>query len=196
MMRRNAVAISIVFHAVLLTLLVFYLVVWDRPSSPQPDLKASVPLDGRIVSDLDEPPTPPEVDIDSLRVEPIPDEAMLALEAPPNPTNGLEPESAVSPARTLSPVRRIEPVYPVDAIEDDVSGRVEAILTIDANGDVIDVEILSATPRGYFERETRRALRRWKYEPDLVSEISTGATRQARVEIVFNLEDVKRDRWR
>ena len=58
---------------------------------------------------------------------------------------------------------QIKPGFPERAREDDIiEGRVSARLHLDAAGRVTEVEILSAEPPGYFEREVRRAALRWR----------------------------------
>jgi TonB family protein len=89
------------------------------------------------------------------------------------------------PASTTPPLRlatRTVPTFPIEAVRAGVSsGRVVARLTIEADGRVSATEILSSTPLGYFERESRRALANWRYEPP-------GQTTSADVELVFKHE--------
>lgn len=87
-----------------------------------------------------------------------------------------QPRSPISPeARAGSSARgqdlplaqrcpeQIKPGFPERAREDDIiEGRVSARLHLDAAGRVTEVEILSAEPPGYFEREVRRAALRWR----------------------------------
>lgn len=69
-------------------------------------------------------------------------------------------EPAAIPAQCPN---RVEPVFPSRARDDDIwEGRVLARLYLDKQGRVERVEILSAEPAGYFEREVRRAALQWR----------------------------------
>lgn len=70
--------------------------------------------------------------------------------------------------RSAAPLVRVEPRYPVEAARDGVSGWVRLSFTIDETGAVTDVVVLAAEPATMFNREAVRALRRWKYQPQLV----------------------------
>jgi len=98
---------------------------------------------------------------------------MAALGIPP------QPPSITAPLRVSS---RTVPVFPPEAIRAGIqNGRVVARLTIEADGRVSSATIISATPTGYFERESRRAVTTWRYEPP-------GQATSADVELVFNRE--------
>jgi len=87
--------------------------------------------------------------------------------------------SIVAPLKVTN---RALPVFPPEAIRAGVqAGRVVARVTIQADGRVSGAQILSASPAGFFERESRRALATWRYEPP-------GRETTADVELVFNRE--------
>ena len=89
------------------------------------------------------------------------------------------PPAITAPLRVSS---RTVPVFPPEAIRAGIqNGRVVARLTIEADGRVSSATIISATPTGYFERESRRAVTTWRYEPP-------GQATSADVELVFNRE--------
>ena len=61
-------------------------------------------------------------------------------------------------------VSRSAPAYPVEGIRQGISsGFVKARLSIDANGNVTDVNILETKPIVAFGRETRLTLKQWKF---------------------------------
>jgi TonB family protein len=92
------------------------------------------------------------------------------------------PAQSPSVGPPLRVANRTLPSFPHDAARDGIrSGRVVARLTIQADGRVSATQIISATPMGYFERDSRRALATWRYEPP-------GEVTSAEVELVFNLE--------
>ncbi|GHE98354.1 energy transducer TonB [Thalassotalea profundi] len=67
-----------------------------------------------------------------------------------------------------TPIVRIEPKYPMQAARDGKEGWVKLSFTIDEIGGVTDVEVIDADPKRVFDKEARRALRKWKYKPKVV----------------------------
>lgn len=95
-----------------------------------------------------------------------------------SPAEAPKPEPvAPTPAPSLSPpapsldtnavvVSRTAPAYPVEGIRQGIaSGFVKARLTIDAAGNVTNVNILETRPIVAFGRETRQTLKDWKFNP-------------------------------
>ncbi|MDP5149836.1 energy transducer TonB [Rheinheimera baltica] len=70
--------------------------------------------------------------------------------------------------RGAAPLVRVEPRYPVDAARDGITGWVRLGFSIDESGAVTDISVLAAEPANVFNREATRALRRWKYQPQMV----------------------------
>ncbi|MBL4941044.1 MAG: energy transducer TonB [Colwellia sp.] len=67
-----------------------------------------------------------------------------------------------------TPIVRIEPKYPIQAARDGKEGWVRLSFTINEIGGVIDVKVIEAKPKRIFDKEARRALRKWKYRPKVV----------------------------
>lgn len=67
-----------------------------------------------------------------------------------------------------TPIVRIEPKYPVQAARDGKEGWVRLSFTINEIGGVEDVKVIEAQPKRIFDKEARRALRKWKYKPKVV----------------------------
>ncbi|WP_395342145.1 energy transducer TonB [Ningiella sp. W23] len=71
-----------------------------------------------------------------------------------------------------TPIVRIDPKYPPDAARDGKEGWVLLSFTIDTLGGVKDVSVLDADPKRVFDREAKRALRKWKYRPKVVDGVA------------------------
>lgn len=67
-----------------------------------------------------------------------------------------------------TPIVRIEPKYPIQAARDGKEGYVILSFTINKIGGVEDVKVLEAQPKRVFDKEAKRALRKWKYKPKVV----------------------------
>ncbi|WP_333607847.1 energy transducer TonB, partial [Arsukibacterium sp.] len=85
--------------------------------------------------------------------------------------------------KSATPVVRVEPRFPMDALRNGISGWVKLSFTIDETGGVTDVEVVQAEPRGVFDREAVRALRRWKYQPQV---LDGKAIRQSNLQVVLD----------
>jgi len=67
-----------------------------------------------------------------------------------------------------TPIVRINPKYPIQAQRDGKEGWVKLSFTINEVGGVEDVSVIDAQPKRIFNKEARRALRKWKYKPKVV----------------------------
>ena len=70
-------------------------------------------------------------------------------------------------ARELTPLVRIPADYPLGPLAKGIEGWVELRFTVTESGSVTDIEVLRAQPEGYFERAARRAVAKWKYQPQM-----------------------------
>ena len=71
-------------------------------------------------------------------------------------------------ARELTPLVRIPANYPVSALTKRIEGFVEMRFTVTETGSVANPEVLRASPPGVFDRAARRAVLKWKYQPQMV----------------------------
>lgn len=67
------------------------------------------------------------------------------------------------------PMVRVPPNYPQKAMAEGIEGWVNLSFSIDPVGKVIDVQVVDAEPKRIFDREARKALRKWKYKPQMVN---------------------------
>ena len=69
------------------------------------------------------------------------------------------------PQAPLVPLETPAPEYPRDAFLTDKEGEIHIELTVDPSGEVLDADILHASPRNLFESAALSAVKRWKFEP-------------------------------
>ncbi|MEC6881947.1 energy transducer TonB [Photobacterium piscicola] len=67
------------------------------------------------------------------------------------------------------PLYRVEPRYPSRALRQGKEGYVVLKFTIDTQGRPIDIAVMDAKPHRLFDKEAIRALRKWKYQPQVVN---------------------------
>lgn len=79
----------------------------------------------------------------------------------------------------------VAPQYPGIALREGIEGEVEVEFTVLADGSVIDVRIVRATPAGMFEQSARRAVLGWQFMPRM--ENGTAMTTRVRQVIEFRL---------
>ena len=99
------------------------------------------------------PPTP-------VVAAPPPPAPAPVTAAPPPP-----PPPVVRTASPLVPVFAPQPAYPDAALNAGTAGEVVVSFTINTDGSVSNVAVVSARPRGVFERNVRASVSRWRFQP-------------------------------
>ena len=66
------------------------------------------------------------------------------------------------------PILRVSPLYPTRAASRNIEGWVELAFTIAATGTTKDVRVVRAEPEKIFDRAAVKAVRKWKYKPQVV----------------------------
>ena len=133
----------------------------------------STPKESDVVEKTVPPPMPDLKPRDLPKTEPVVD-TVTNLDPGVGPIDRINiprssgPATMVQGERSATPLVRVEPRYPVEAAREGVSGWVRLSFSIDETGAVTDVAVLAAEPGTVFNREAVRALRRWKYQPQLV----------------------------
>lgn len=85
-----------------------------------------------------------------------------------NASAGMSAPGAFGRDGDATPIVRIEPKYPIQASRDGKEGYVKLSFTINEIGGVEDVKVIEAKPKRVFDKEAKRALRKWKYKPKVV----------------------------
>ena len=75
---------------------------------------------------------------------------------------------SIAIARELTPLVRIPADYPISALSKEIEGWVLIRFTVTETGSVADPEILRSEPPGVFDRSAKRAVLKWKYQPQIV----------------------------
>ncbi len=70
-------------------------------------------------------------------------------------------------ARELNPLVRVPPDYPPYALGKRIEGYVLLRFVVNETGGVEEPEVLRAEPPGVFEKAAKRAVLRWKYQPQI-----------------------------
>lgn len=73
------------------------------------------------------------------------------------------------PDTETRPIVRFPPNYPSGPARDGIEGWVQLQFSVDEKGEVFDVTVVNAEPKRLFDREAKKALKRWKYQPKVVN---------------------------
>lgn len=70
-------------------------------------------------------------------------------------------------SRPIRPLSMEPPDYPREALLSGAEGYVVVEFTIDTDGRTKDISVVESEPRDTFDRDARRAVARWRFEPAL-----------------------------
>ena len=90
------------------------------------------------------------------------------------------PSRVVQESRTPRLLQDAQPRYPLPALRARVEGQAEVAFTIQPDGSVRDVRLLSSTPAGMFDAPALAAAQRWRFE-------ATGQAHASRRTVRFQL---------
>lgn len=90
--------------------------------------------------------------------------------------------------REAVPLMQTTPTYPIVALQKGIEGWVKLTFDVDATGMANNIKIVEASHRNIFDKEAKRALRKWKFEPGKSNGMATGLNNQY-VTMQFNLLD-------
>ena len=98
---------------------------------------------------------------------------------------GAPPAADLVDAQRLVIVKSVQPEYPRKARADSIQGWVELDFTVAESGQVKDLSVHAASPRGVFDQAAMSALAQWRYKPVLVD--AKPVAKRARIRIRFAL---------
>lgn len=114
---------------------------------------------------------------DAAAAQPAPTQAPPSQQpqAPaPAPVVAAPPVQRPAPAQPTAPrpaanelvaISTPQPAYPPEAARSKTSGQVVVSFTVNSDGSVSGIDVVSARPRGVFERNVQSAVRRWRFQP-------------------------------
>lgn len=180
-----------------LILLMFSLVTKDyeqpKPTSAPPIPAVVMDKPGQIqtIENQPKPPEavepPPETKIEQ-QVDKI-DLAMTDLVSRHIPVDTAENQIGIGDG-ALMPFYRVPPSYPERAISREVEGYVDLVFDVTSTGATANIRVSDAQPKGYFERAAIKAVKRWKYKPQISDGVAKRVRDQA-TRLEFKLEGKK-----
>ncbi|MGB8338300.1 MAG: TonB family protein [Burkholderiales bacterium] len=126
---------------------------------PPPEVKVDVPPPPNVITAVmsEKPPEPPA----PIVREPVAEAPAPAPPPPPAPKPAVRRGAAIVLNKD-----ECTPQYPRKALQDGISGEGEALIDVATNGSAAKVVIISANPRGVFDREVIRAFMTCRFPPD------------------------------
>jgi protein TonB len=123
-----------------------------------------------------------------FRPRPVPPPP-AAVKVPPVPLKPQPPAETTSDATTIlsdkqvidTPVSKPPCRYPKRAEDAEREGFVRLTITIQPDGSVSDIEIVNASPPGWFEEASKQCVSRYRYK-------ASGRVIRAPIEITWRLE--------
>ncbi len=160
-----------------------------KPTPPIPEVIMNIPRTIPII--IEELPVRP---IEQLPPPVINTTEPLELQVEPG-LNFNEPPVAVKPpidpgfgfTGQLVPIIRVAPQYPQAAVARGVEGYVDIMFDVTAMGTTENIRILEAVPSSVFNRSVMKAVKGWRYKPNVVDGVPV-STPNVRDRVRFNIE--------
>jgi protein TonB len=89
--------------------------------------------------------------------------------------------------KEVTPIFRANPKYPPTEAQNGTQGYVTLSFDVTTSGNVANIQIIDAQPKRVFDRAARQALRKWRYQPKMVSG-SAVVMRGLKVRLDFTLD--------
>ncbi|WP_195758343.1 energy transducer TonB [Kangiella sp. HZ709] len=123
------------------------------------------------------------VNLETLDFSPVKTDFIGLINAPNSTDLGL-----VEMDQEAIPLIQTAPAYPADALIQGIEGWVKLTFDVDASGFAKNIKVVSASHRKIFDREAKKALKKWKFKPGKRGGIDKGLDNQS-VTMQFNLTD-------
>ncbi|MCR8921341.1 TonB family protein [Dasania sp. GY-MA-18] len=170
--RISSAMVSASFITIALLLFMQALIEMDTPISSVSHTAIRAPImepDKEIEVKTPEKPKPPidPVDPPLAMLETMPINAPIDGTTIPTDYEGgidIDPSSNAMSGNAIS-MMQVAPNYPERARRKGIEGYVDLVFDLSATGQTLNIRILDAQPRGYFEQASIRALKKWKYKP-------------------------------
>ncbi len=91
----------------------------------------------------------------------------------------------IAVARELTPLVRVPPDYPMNALMNGTEGYVLLKFTVTETGSVTDPVVLRSEPSGVFDRAAKRAVMKFKYQPQFANGKPTSVVTYTRLTFVM-----------
>ncbi|OCQ54074.1 transport protein TonB [Photorhabdus australis subsp. thailandensis] len=128
-----------------------------EPVIPKPEVKKLKPeVKKKIVKKQQSEPVERKAEQPE---KPLPNQNVLA-----NRTDNNQSDTAIKPQKGPKALSKSLPVYPSRAAALGTEGYVKVKYDIDEDGRVKNIEVIGANPPNVFDREVRKAMRKWRYE--------------------------------
>ena len=142
-----------------------------KPITPPKELSPPKP------TPLPPPPEPPPIVVD----DPSPVDVPAPPPAPPAPPAPQDTLGSVDP----SSKSRNPPTYPPSALRAQIEGTVILVISIDAQGNVIDIDVEKSSRNRDLDRAAVDAARKWRFNPQIENGVAVAS--RVRVPVDFNL---------
>jgi len=100
--------------------------------------------------------------------------------------NAANASAGGSETRDAIPISTIRPRYPATALRNNQEGWVDVQYTVNVDGSVSNIQVISAEPRHVFDNAAIDALRRAKFSPAMREGTATASQQQKRIEFKLN----------
>ncbi|MFL0796306.1 MAG: TonB family protein [Cellvibrionaceae bacterium] len=187
----SPLAITITFGLVMLMYSLVHRDYVEPPVKPQPKIPPIVMDNPGPIPTIINAPKPPEAvePPPETKIEPKVEQAEVATGSLVNKkitfNNGTNKIGMGDGA--LMPFYRVPPRYPERAITRGIEGYVDLVFDVTPTGATTNIRVTYAEPVGYFEKAATKAIKRWKYKPQVVDGLPQAARDQA-TRLEFQLE--------
>jgi protein TonB len=192
---RPGIAISVILHAFLFLALAYYLAfppsVKPVPAEQEETLTVFDPPHASPPAKPPKDPTfKPQKTIELPNVHPDVPPLVLppVIDFDKGPTKTTTTETPSAPVITNQrPIQHNDPVYPDRALDQGRAGYVDFNFTIEPDGSVGDLQLVTETPAGFgFAAAAEKAFAKWRFQPKLVNGVPVAA--RARYRVSFQLK--------